>query len=349
MRKLLIKDNISINKAMEVLQKTSEKCLLVIDNNNKFIGSLTDGDIRRFILKGNKLNSTIKNAYNKNPIFLNEKKVKKKLIKEMLVSNKIDFIPIVNDEMEIVEYFTWSKEFGEKKITFKDSIKPSVVIMAGGKGTRLEPFTKVLPKPLIPIHDKPVIEHIISRFIGYGINNFHLTVHFKSKILKAYFDELQPKYSLNYIYEKKPLGTAGSIRYLNKEFDRPFFLTNCDTVIDANYFDLYNFHESNDFKITIAASMKQFTIPFGTCNLNEEGHLEGISEKPEFNFLVNTGLYVLNPEVISLIPKNVFYNLTDLIDDIKKKGLKIGVYPISESSWIDVGQWSEYHKAVEKL
>jgi NDP-sugar pyrophosphorylase family protein len=221
--------------------------------------------------------------------------------------------------------------------------------MAGGRGTRLEPFTKILPKPLIPIHDKPIIEHIISRFTNFGINDFHLTVNFKSKILIAFFEELQPKYSLHFVIEKEPLGTAGSIRSFHNKFAHPFFVTNCDTVIDVDYHDLYNFHQSNGFEITIAASMKQYIIPFGTCNLNKDGHLETISEKPEFNFLVNTGLYVLSPEVINLIPKNKMYNITDLIEDTKKKGMKVGVYPISESSWIDVGQWSEYHKAVEKL
>jgi dTDP-glucose pyrophosphorylase len=349
MENLLVKDNISISVAMEVLQKTSEKCLLVINNNGKFIGSLTDGDIRRFILKGNDLNSTIKKAYNKKPICLNEKEVNKKLVKDLLISQKIDLIPIVNDEMKLVDYITWTKDYGEKKLKQKNSLNASVVIMAGGKGTRLEPFTKILPKPLIPIHDKPIIEHIISRFTNFGINDFHLTVNFKSKILIAFFEELQPKYSLHFVIEKEPLGTAGSIRSFHNKFAHPFFVTNCDTVIDVDYHDLYNFHQSNGFEITIAASMKQYIIPFGTCNLNKDGHLETISEKPEFNFLVNTGLYVLSPEVINLIPKNKMYNITDLIEDTKKKGMKVGVYPISESSWIDVGQWSEYHKAVEKL
>jgi NDP-sugar pyrophosphorylase family protein len=207
----------------------------------------------------------------------------------------------------------------------------------------------VLPKPLVPIDEKPVIEHIIDRFQKHNIADFWMTVNHKSRIIKAYFEEMQPDYNMSFIDESVPLGTVGSLKFLEGKFDRSFFFTNCDTIINADYADLYEFHCSKNFDVTLVASMKQFVIPFGTCELENDGHLSHINEKPEFNFLVNTGLYVLNPSIIELIPVNQFYHITELIACVKANGRKVGVYPISEDAWIDVGQWTEYRKAVEKL
>ena len=221
--------------------------------------------------------------------------------------------------------------------------------MAGGKGTRKEPFTKVLPKPLVPIHEKPVIEHIIERYTDVGVNEFIFTVNYKARIMKAFFEELKPDFSVDFVEEQDPLGTAGSLKFLENRFDMPFFVTNCDIIIKADYSDLYTFHKNNSYDITLVASMKNYTIPYGTCELNGEGHLKNINEKPEFDFLVNTGLYILNPEVLHLIPEDKLYHITHLIEDAQKSGKRVGVYPIDDDAWIDVGEWAEYQKAVERL
>ncbi len=221
--------------------------------------------------------------------------------------------------------------------------------MAGGRGTRLEPFTKVLPKPLIPIHEKPVIEHIIERFTTVGISNFILTVNYKARIMKAFFEELQSDYSVDFIDEVEPLGTAGSLKFLGNRIDRPFIVTNCDIIVRGDYADIYDFHVKNKYDITLVASMKNFTLPYGTCELNGKGNLKIIHERPEYDFLINTGLYVVNPEVLKLIPENKQYHFTELIRDAKDQRKLIGVYPIDDESWIDVGQWAEYQKAVERL
>tara|TARA_Y100000310_G_C20548974_1_gene747072 strand:- start:522 stop:1190 length:669 start_codon:yes stop_codon:yes gene_type:complete len=221
--------------------------------------------------------------------------------------------------------------------------------MAGGKGTRLEPFTNVLPKPLVPINEKPVIEHIIEKFVENKVSNFFITLNYKSKILKAYFQEMKPKFKLSFIDEPKPLGTAGGLGLLDGKLKKPFIVANCDTIININFDDLIHFHISNGNDITLVASSKEHIVPYGTCKLTKKGYLEKIVEKPKFDFFVNVGLYVLNPALLKLIPKNKTYDMTDLIKLAKTKKKQIGVYPIDDGSWIDVGQWSEYHKAVDRL
>ena len=190
--------------------------------------------------------------------------------------------------------------------------------MAGGKGTRMEPFTKILPKPLVPVHEKPIIEHIIERFTELGCSEFHITVNYKGKILKAYFEELQPEYRVNFVVEQEPLGTAGSLRSLQGYFDKPFFVSNCDIIIKADYTSIYKFHQKGRYAVTLIASTKEYIIPYGTCELNGDGHLSHIDEKPSYDFLVNTGLYVLNPEVLELIPEKSFFHITHLIEKAKK-------------------------------
>ena len=257
-------------------------------------------------------------------------------------------IPIVNENNIVVDYVTWSG-LGEKIQPHKSSLNVPVVIMAGGRGTRLEPFTKILPKPLVPVQEKPIIEHIIECFTKLGCSDFHLTVNYKGRILKAYFEELQPDYSVRFIEEQEPLGTAGSLRYLVGKFNEPFFVTNCDIIIKADYTNLYKFHQKGAYDVTLVASAKEYVIPYGTCNLNSDGHLSHINEKPQYDLLINTGLYVLNPEVLELIPENKFYHITNLIEDVKNQGKKVGVFPIDDDSWIDVGEWVEYRKAIERL
>ena len=348
MKNILVKSNITIRQAMKVLEKTSEKCLLIIDNNKKLLGTLSDGDLRRSVLQGKKFSEKISDSYNKNPSMLIKDKYTKKEAEKLLHTKRLDLIPIVNDKQIVIDYINWIKINGVKKTkTTLSSV--SVAIMAGGKGTRMRPFTNILPKPLIPIRDKPIMQHIIEKFNEYGCKNFHIMVNYKSKILKAYFDELQHDYDLNFIKENKPLGTAGSLRYLTNKISSPLFVTNCDIIIKADYDSLYNFHEKGKYDLTLVASAKEYIIPYGTCELNEYGHLLNINEKPKYDFLINTGLYIVNPDLLESIPENKFYHITHLIDEAIIMGKKIGVFPISEDAWIDVGQWSEYKKVIERL
>jgi dTDP-glucose pyrophosphorylase len=345
---ITIQTDITIRQSMKLLDKTAEKCLLVVDKNRKLLGTVTDGDLRRSILAGAQFSEDISECYHKRPITLVEGHFKIEEAKQLLREKKLDIIPVIDDEGTLIEYLTW--------VSLDDVQKPArslrnvpVVIMAGGKGARLEPFTKVLPKPLVPIQEKPIIEHIIERFTDITCSEFYLTVNYKGRILKAYFEELQPDYNVTFVDENEPLGTAGSLQLLMGKFDKPFFVTNCDIIVKADCVSLYEFHQKGGYDITLVASTKEYIIPYGTCELNGDGHLSHINEKPHYDFLINTGLYVLNPDMLKLIPENKFYHITHLIEDAKNQGKKVGVFPIDDEAWIDVGQWAEYQKAVKQL
>ena len=349
MKDLTVQLNVTIRQAMKTLNKTAEKCLLVVDEDQKLLGTLSDGDIRKALLKGFVIGNLINEIYNVNPTKLSDGNYSIKDAKAIFLNNKFDLIPIVNQDGKVVDSLVWERVFGNKTKNTKKLVGIPVIIMAGGKGTRLEPFTKVLPKPLIPIHDKPIIQHIIERFVNKGVEDFYLSINYKGHILKAFFEELQPNYNFQFIEEQRPLGTAGSLHLLKNRIEKPFFVTNCDIIIKADYANLYEFHQKGKYDITLVASAKEYIIPYGTCELNDNGHLSHINEKPKYDFLINTGLYVLNPDVLNLIPKNKFYHITHLIEDAKNQGKKVGVFPIDDDSWIDIGQWAEYRKAIDKF
>jgi NDP-sugar pyrophosphorylase family protein len=201
---------------------------------------------------------------------------------------------------------------------------------------------------LIPIGDRSVLEVIIDKFLQYRVEQFYLAVNHKAKIIKSYFEEIHPAYHLEFLEEEKPLGTVGALKKLEGRVSGEIFLTNCDIIIDADYADILHFHRKNNNDLTLVASMKNYHIPYGICNIEKDGVLVKMTEKPEYNFLVNTGMYIINSDILSFIPENEFFHITHLIEKVKDRK-KIGVYPISENAWTDVGEWIEYKKAVEKI
>lgn len=350
-RKILIHDNIKIIEALKLLDETADKVLFIVDNSTKLLGALTDGDIRRYILKGNNIEDTIAAVYNRTPIYLLENEFTNEQLKKYFLKYKVEVIPILNKEHKLVNIVTWDKVFSEKNKTKlkKRRINVPVVIMAGGKGTRLDPFTKILPKPLIPIGDKPIIEVIMDKFHAFGMTDFYVTLNHKSKMIKAYFEEFKTKYKITYIDEEKPLGTAGGLKYLPPEVSGVIFVTNSDIIIEGDYGKILKFHKENKNEITVVASIKNYNIPYGVCEIENGGILQKIKEKPNLSFLVNTGMYVLNSDVLSTIPEGEYYHITQLIDDLKCDGRRIGVYPISENAWMDVGEWSKYKETLERF
>ncbi len=345
MKSILQRSSISLKEALSYMSKSGEKCIIVVDSEEKLLGTLSDGDIRKSILAGKNLDESIESIYQRNCVHLQKNRYNEKLAKEIFSTKRIDLIPIVDTENKVTQIVYWEELLSEKK-QHSLAINIPVVIMAGGSGTRLAPFTDVLPKPLMPVGDETIIEKIINKFTLVGITEFYFTVNFKSKLLKAFFEELDPEYNFEFIDESEPLGTAGSISLLRNTLKDPFFVSNCDIIIDCDYSDIYSFHTENNFDLTLVASAKNYEIPYGTCILSE-GKLQSIQEKPSHNYLVNTGLYLINPNVIKLIPHASFYDMTDLLEDMIKRGMSIGVFTVDEESWIDIGQWSEYKKALE--
>jgi len=346
---LTIKHGSRIKDALRQLEETERKTLFVVDDENRLIGTLTDGDIRRWILSEGSLDGMVDRVCNTDP-FVACENYDPEQIKQVMLERKIGCIPVLNSIREIVEVLFWENLFGEGLARkSKRPIGLPVVIMAGGKGTRLDPFTKILPKPLIPLGDKTVIEIIIDSFVDCGIDKFYISVNYKSKIIKSYFEELEPAYEIEYIHEDLPLGTAGSLTYLRGKLDSSLIVTNCDIIIKADYHDIVEFHAVNDYDVTLVASLKNYNIPYGVCEIENGGTLKCILEKPEYNFLVNTGMYVLKPTTLALIPENEFFHITHLIEKVAAEGGKVGVYPISDKSWIDTGEWAEYKKALSQI
>ena len=344
---ILIRPNFELTRALRQLNESGEKILFVTGDDRTLLGVVTDGDIRRWILKNNNMNISVEEVMNKEPIFIYEGFEKEKA-QELLVANRIDCIPVVDKDKKIISAIWWIDLF-EKEFREKKQISLPVVIMAGGMGSRLTPFTKILPKPLIPINDKPIIERIIDNFVEYGCRDFYVSIYYMANIIKAYFSDFKHDYKLQYIQEDKPLGTAGSLYLLKDAIKDTFFVTNCDILIDADYADILRFHRENKHEITIIGSTKSYTIPYGVCETETSGRLKRIKEKPEYGLLVNTGMYLLEADVLNEIPKDRFHHITDLINDYLIKGKRVGVYPILEKSWLDVGELEQLQAALKKF
>lgn len=339
---LFISEERSVLEAMKRLDTTSKRILLVT-NGNKLQAIITDGDVRRHILRGGKLDEKVKSIANYSPRFIYEhdKNNAKELMKEWSILS----LPVVNDRHEIQSIvFLNDYEIGRNH-----SVHVPVVIMAGGKGTRLYPYTHILPKPLIPIGEIPITEHIMNQFIEFDCNDFHLIVNHKKNMIKAYFSDTNKEYRIEFHDEDKPLGTGGGLSLLKGKVDTTFFFTNCDILIRANYKEIFDFHKEHGNIITIVAAYKHITIPYGVIDMDSSGEITAMTEKPEYSFLTNTGFYVVEPEVIDSLEDDKIIGFPDIIEMQKSLGKKIGVFPVSEKSWLDMGQLEELENMRKEL
>lgn len=344
-RKILnrtITSNASIINALKQMDTNNVKLLFVL-HNETFLGLLSLGDIQRAILDKISLDFEIetimRTTYKVASLEMTEKE-----IKSLMIEDRIECMPII-DNKKVVDVYFWDDLFPKKEK--EKNLNIPVVIMAGGKGSRLKPLTNVIPKPLVPIGEKPIIEIIMDSFFDVGVDNFLISVNYKADMIKRYFEEVDPLYKISYFKENKPLGTAGSMYMLKNKIDSTFFVTNCDILINQNYHDIYNYHVDNENDITIVASLKHYKIPYGTIETGKNGELLSMEEKPELTFMINTGMYILESDVLDELNDDEFLHITDLIENLKHKNKKIGVFPVSEKSWMDMGQWDEYHQTLK--
>ena len=347
--KFLVGPEMKVRDAMKKLDDSHRKILFVVQDEDLLSGTLTDGDIRRWILGGHNLDDSVSDVCNTDPITASTGYDLAE-IKHLMLENRIQAIPVIGPENSLQDLLFWDTVFDDEyHVELKEQLSIPVVIMAGGAGTRLDPFTRILPKPLIPIGDRSLVEVIIDKFREYGIKEYFISVYHKSKVIKAYFEELDPPYKIEYLEEDKPLGTVGALGQLKGREADSLVVTNCDTVIQCNYYDMIRFHDKNDYDITLVGSMINYKVPYGICEIEGEGRLVSLIEKPEYSYLVSTGMYVLRHTALALIPDNSPFNITDLIDKVRQQGGTVGVYPISEKSWMDTGDWQEYKKTVKQL
>lgn len=349
MNKYTISKTSNIREAIKKIDENGEGLIFVVNNENKVIGVLTDGDFRRAILNGVSLSELCDNITNHDFKFIESNFFTERQVINLFLQYKIDHLPLLENGILKQLFKRKDYDLADKVILPIELNEVSVIIMAGGKGTRMKPFTNIFPKPLIPIGDKSMLEIIMDEYNVYFQSSFILSVNYKANLIKAYLDEFSNLYNFSYLEEAIPLGTGGALKYLESKIDKPFFVSNCDILIKANYGDIYKYHvdKKNDF--TIVASMINYKVPYGVCEIENGGTLHQLVEKPEYDFLVNAGMYIINPEVIKYIPKDTFFNITDLIEQVKKRGGKVGVYPVSENSYYDSGQWKEYGNMLEAM
>lgn len=333
---------------LDCLKKMDEigKKLLVLTDGDTFVNVLSIGDIQRAIINNVDLNAQA-SLITRKIITVATDGENQDQIKAKMIALRTECMPVVSSDGKLLDVIYWEELFETPRSEFK-SIDCPVVIMAGGQGVRLKPFTNVLPKPLMPFGNVTMIESIIDSFRKHNCTDFHLSVNYKADLIKFY---LADKYSkgthINYFQEDIPLGTAGSLFLLKDQINETFFVSNCDILVDQDYAEILEYHRENKNELTVVAALKHTKIPYGTLETAENGILTGIQEKPELSYLINSGLYILEPHLIEEIPQNKFYHITTLMQDLMSKGRRVGVFPVSEKSWKDIGEWHEFSKNFE--
>lgn len=345
--------NISINKdaalidALKQMDLQKIKLLLVLDGD-LYYSLLSIGDIQRAIIAGVSLDEPVYKVLRTEVKVASIHDSKEDIISHMR-KKRNDFMPVIDSDGKIAEVIFWNDLFAETTINAKHIFTLPVVIMAGGQGTRLRPLTNVLPKPLIPIGEQTMMEDIMDRFVECGCKNFYVSVNYMADFIRHYFENFSKhKYNIEFFQETKPLGTAGSLHLLKNQIKETFFVTNCDIIINEDYGEILRYHRDNCNEITVVAAIKNLSIPYGALETKEEGLLCYIKEKPNYTFKINTGMYILEPHLIDEIPVDKFYHITFLIEKLMNEGRRVGVYPINEGSWTDVGNWDEYIKQFAK-
>lgn len=340
--------NTTVVEAMRLIDNNACGILYIVDDTERLCGCLSDGDIRRWLIRTGNLHGRVIDMMNCTPKYLSN--CNKKEAEDFMHASFITSVPVVDENHRIKDVYTL-REYGQGKVgALSTALKGiPIIVMAGGKGTRLYPYTKILPKPLIPIGDVPILERILNRFYDYGADEFYITINYKKEMIKSYFCEMNPPYQIHFIEEDKPLGTAGSIHLIDKVFDNPAIVTNCDILIEADYLKLMQYHKESGNVMTIVSSLKNTMIPYGVLHSREEGRIASMEEKPQLSYFINTGMYVVDPEQLKKIPADTVFHMTHLAELLIKENLKVGMYPISEDSFLDMGQFEEMKRMEEKI
>jgi len=348
--KYVEKSTATIRVAIKKMDLGGIGFLAISDKNKKIIGIITDGDFRRAVLKGIDLNQNVLVIANKTFQYIEKDYHLDEALKYFSGKCAIEYLPVIENGI-LVDIISKDDLFQKELIedSNKQKIKLPVIIMAGGKGKRLDPFTRVWPKSLIPIGEKPIIELIMDEFSKNSLTEFYISINNNDKMLRAFFADHKTYNKIKYIKENKPLGTAGALRLLEGKIKGNIFVTNCDIIIKVDYNTIIQFHKKNNNDLTLIGSIHHKMIPYGVCEIDDKGMLLNINEKPEYDFLVNTGLYLLKTSMLKQIPKNKYFDMTTLIQKALSNKKKIGVYPVSEKSWFDTGEWQEYKKTISSL
>ncbi len=332
--------NASIEEALKVIGDGAMQIALVVDKSDKLIGTLTDGDIRRGLLKGLDLKSSIESITFKTPTIAKESDTKEMILK-LAISKKLNHIPIIDESEKVIGIQEISQ------LVMPNEKKNKVILMVGGLGERLGSLTKDTPKPMLKVGNKSILETIVENFKGYGYTNIVMCLNYKSEIIQDYFgDGSEFGVNIEYIVEEKRMGTAGALSLLKDNSKEPFFVMNGDLLTNVNFEKIHECYLLNKAQALMCVREYESQVPYGVINI-ENTKIVSVEEKPTQKFFVNAGIYMLNPEVLKYIPKNEFYNMTTLFEKLIDKDKNIISFPI-DGYWLDIGRFEEYKKANEE-
>ena len=326
----------TIRDVLKNLNKSSLRISLIVNDKEEFQGTVSDGDIRRALVDGIEQKASVQKIINTNAFIVNSE-IKPEIVLQLMIKNKVQQIPIVNEKQKITGLYLWDELVSPKKIP------NTMIIMAGGKGTRLGKYTKNCPKPLLPVNGKPMLEQIIESAKLQGFERFVISVNYLGQMIEDYFNDGEKwNVKIDYIKEDKPLGTAGALRLLSPKPQLPIIVSNCDIMTDIHYGELLNFHNNHNADATMAVRIHEWENPYGVVQTKGIDILN-FEEKPVVRSNINAGVYVLEPSVIDDITKDKIFDMPNLFEKLKKKNLRTIVYPVHEL-WLDVGRPEDYYK-----
>lgn len=335
-RDVLVLPSASIVDALRIIDENALQITLVVDTNTKLLGTVTDGDIRRAILKGFSLNTSVSEIMNTKPVTVGLNSQRDEII-NLLVAKKIQQVPVVDNAGHVVGLESL------KELLHPSARKNWVVLMVGGMGSRLRPLTEECPKPLLKVGNKPILEIILENFIRYGYTKFFFAVNYKAEMIEEYFgDGSRFGIEIHYLRERERLGTAGALGLLPERPTDPFLVMNGDLLTKVNFNQLFEFHQSHQVQATMCVREYSFQVPYGVVNVNK-GSIKNIVEKPVHNFFISGGIYILDPCALDLIPDS-YFDMPTLFNCMIESGMKTTAFPIHEY-WLDIGKFSDFEKA----
>ncbi len=336
-RQAILPHNSSIHDVITNLNKVAIKIVIVVNEEGKLEGTISDGDIRRGLLRGLDINSPIESIVYRNPIVVSPD-MKRETVRQLMGVNKIQQVPVVDAQNNVIGLHLWDE------VAIPPARNNLMVIMAGGKGNRLRPLTENCPKPMLRVSGKPILEHIIERAKSEGFTQFVLAIHYLGNIVEEYFgngDRMQVK--IDYLREQSPLGTAGALSLLNTCLEAPFVVTNGDVLTDIHYGELLDFHIRHNAIATMAVRVHEWQHPYGVVQ-TKGIDIIGFEEKPLHRSHINAGVYALNPESLSFLDKDSHCDMPTLFERLQTKAKRTLAYPIHEP-WLDVGRPDDLSRA----
>lgn len=335
---IIVKEHATIRDAMRSIDQGSLRIGIVLDDNDVLLGTVTDGDIRRALLRDANMADAVSSVMNSKPIVANHNSLREQRL-QLMKQHDLTAIPIVDGSNRVIGIETLHQAMAPEKLD------NPVFIMAGGFGTRLQPLTDHCPKPMLRVGDKPMLEHLVNQFVRLGFHDFYISTHYLPEIIRDYFGNGEKwNVSIQYVHEEKPLGTGGALGLLPKTLpNMPLVMMNGDVLTKLNYAQLLQHHISNNFDATVCVREDEHRVPFGVIE-TENQLITSVVEKPTYRYKINTGIYVISSEIVRSIQPGQRIDLPTFLEQHRDKGRRIGTYT-SYDYWLDIGQMKDYQKA----